>query len=91
MKSAETAYSNDAADEIEKAVQLGMITSDAEVGLAAAKTSLIQAQAAVHTTKLKQVADLSADAKTKAEAAEALATAKVDESIFRREAMVVRC
>ena len=66
-----------------------MITSTAEVELAGAKTSLIQAQAGVHTTKLKLVADLSADAKTKSDAAKALATAKVDESIFRREAMVV--
>ena len=66
-----------------------MITADAEVALAGAKTSLIQAQAAVHTTKLKTVAELSADAKTKAEEAQAMATAKVDESTFRREAMIV--
>ncbi len=88
VRSAETAY-DDAGARIEEAARLGMITSDAEVGLAGAKTSLIQAQAGVHTTKLKLVAELSADAKTKAEAAQALATAKVDESTFRREAMVV--
>lgn len=88
VRSAETAY-DDASKRIEEAARLGMITSDAEVELAGAKTSLIQAQAGVHTTKLKLVADLSADAKTKSDAAQALATAKVDESVFRREAMVV--
>jgi hypothetical protein len=86
--SAEAAY--ELADQrIQEAARLGMITADAEVALVGAKTSLIQAQAAVHTTKLIQVAELSADAKTKAEAAMALATAKVDESIFRRQAMVI--
>jgi hypothetical protein len=88
VRGAEDAY-RVAADSIEEAAQLGMITSDAEVGLAGAKTSLIQAQAAVHTTKLPLIAELSSDAKAKAEAAQAMATAKVDESIFRREAMVV--
>ena len=86
--SAETAY--EAADlKIQEAARLGMITAKADVALVGAKTSLIQAQAAVHTTKLTQVAELSADAKTKAEDAMKLATAKVDESIFRREAMVI--
>jgi hypothetical protein len=74
---------------IEEAARLGMITADAEVALANAKTSLIQAQAAVHTTKLKTVAELSVDAKQKAAEAEAMALAKVDESQFRRVAMVV--
>jgi hypothetical protein len=88
VSSAEDAF--DAAGlRIDEAAGLGMIVSDAEVGLTGAKTSLIQAQAAVHTTKLKQIAELSADARTKAAAAQALAQAKVDESIFRREAMVI--
>jgi len=86
--SAATAY-EDADRKIQEAARLGMITAEAEVVLIGAKTSLIQAQAAVHTTKLTLVAGLSADAKTKAEAAMALATAKVDESIFRRQAMVI--
>ena len=43
----------------------------------------------MHTTKLKLVAELSTDAKSRAEAAQALATAKIDESVFRRQAMVV--
>ena len=86
--SAETAY-DDADARIREASALGMITSDAEVALAGAKTSLIQAQAAVHTTKLPMVAQLSADAKKKSEDAMALATAKVGESTFRRGAMVI--
>ena len=88
VKSAETAY-DDADSRIQEASRLGMITSDAEVALAGAKTSLIQAQAAVHTTKLTLVAQLSADAKKKADDAQAMATAKVDESLFRRQAMIV--
>jgi hypothetical protein len=88
VRSAETSYGG-ASAEIDRAAALGMITEDADLSLAQAKTSLIQAQAAVHTTKLKLVADLSADARKKAEDALGLATAKVDESVFRREAMVV--
>ena len=86
--SAEAAY-DQAAARIEEAGQLGMITDDAELGLAQAKTSLIQAQAAVHTTRLTVVANLASDARAKAEDALAMATAKVDESVFRREAMVI--
>jgi hypothetical protein len=85
---AEAAYL-DAEAAIAEAARLGMITTDAELGLAGAKTSLIQAQAAVHTTKLTSVATLSEDAATQARDARAMATAKVDESIFRRQAMVV--
>ena len=88
VRSAETAY-DDASARIEEAAGLGMIVSTAEVALTGAKTSLIQAQAAVHTTKLTVVAQLSADAKSKAEDAQRLAQAKVDESVFRREAMVI--
>ena len=85
---AEKAY-EEAAARIEQAAQLGMITAEAEVALIGAKTSLIQAQAAVHTTKLKTIAELSGDAKSKSEDAQKLAAAKVDESIFRREAMII--
>ena len=66
VRSAETAYDG-ASARIDEAARLGMITEDAELGLAQAKTSLIQAEAAVHTTKLKLVADLSADARKKAD------------------------
>ena len=86
--SAETAYDT-ASAQIEEAARLGMITSDADLALADAKTSLIQAQAAVHTTKLATVAQLSSSAKAKAESAEAMAAAKISESTFRRGAMVI--
>jgi hypothetical protein len=85
---AETAY-DDAAARIEKAAELGMITSDADLLLVAAKTSLIQAQAAVHTTKLSKIAELSADAKAKADLAAGSANAKISESTFRRQVMVI--
>ncbi len=86
--SAQDAY--DAADrKIASAAGLGMITDDAEAALVGAKTSLIQAQAAVHTTKLTEVADLAGDAKAKAEGATELATAKIDQSVFRRQAMII--
>jgi hypothetical protein len=88
VKGAEAAYDL-ASSKIDEAAKLGMITADADFQLADAKTSLIQAQAAVHTTKLSLVAQLSGDAKKKADDAQALAIAKVDESSFRREAMVV--
>ena len=44
-----------------------MIVSDADVALTEAKTSLIKAQAAVHTTKLTLVASTAGDAETKAD------------------------
>lgn len=88
VRSAAAAY-EEAAGRIEEASRLGMITSDAEVALAGAKTSLIQAQAAVHTTKLTLIARLATEAKEKSAAAQSMATAKVDESTFRRQAMVV--
>ena len=88
VKGAEAAY-NTADDEIKRAASLGMITSDADLALAGAKTSLIQAQAAVHTTKLATVSQLSNDAIAKAQQANSLASAKIDESNFRRQAMIV--
>jgi len=88
LGSAQTAY-DAAGQRIEDAARLGMITADADVGLTQAKTSLIQAQAAVHTTKLPIVSQLSTDAQDKAKAAEDLANAKIDESTFRRQAMII--
>jgi hypothetical protein len=88
VRSAEDAY--EAADQrIDEASRLGMLTEDAEVALAGARTSLIQAQAAVHTTKLTTVSELSTAARDKALEAEQMAQAKVDESVFRRGAMVI--
>jgi hypothetical protein len=88
LAGAETAYGQ-AETRIGEAASLGMIVSDADVTLSEAKTSLIKAQAAVHTTKLTLVAGTAGDAQTKAESATALAQAKLDESVFRRGAMVV--
>jgi hypothetical protein len=88
VTTAETAYDT-ASAQIDEAAKLGMITSDADLALADAKTSLIQAQASVHTTKLATVAQLSSDARSKAESAEALAATKIAESTFRRGAMVI--
>jgi hypothetical protein len=80
----------DSADaRIHEAAGVGMIVEDADVALSEAKTSLIRAQAAVHTTKLTVIAGTATEAKTKAESAEAIAQVRLDESLFRREAMVV--
>jgi hypothetical protein len=85
---AEAAY-DDADAQIQEASRLGMITSDAELALADSKTSLIQAQAAVHTTKLASISQLATDAASKAKDAKGLALAKIEQSNFRRQAMIV--
>ncbi len=88
LTGAQGAY--DSADaRIREAAGVGMIVEDADVTLSEAKTSLIQAQAAVHTTKLTLISGTAAEAKAKAADAEAIARARLDESFFRREAMVV--
>jgi len=68
---------------------VGMIVEDADVALSEAKTSLIQAQAAVYTTKLTVIAGTASESRAKSESAEAIAQARLDESFFRREAMIV--
>jgi hypothetical protein len=74
---------------IDEAAAVGMIVSDADVELAGAKTDLIRARAAVHTTKLTDVASLADSAEAKAGSAQALADEKLAASLFRRAAMVV--
>jgi hypothetical protein len=74
---------------IAEARGLGMLVQDAEVALTEAKTGYIQGQAAVHTTKLTEVTVHTDEASSKAASAEALAQAKLDESLFRREAMII--
>jgi hypothetical protein len=88
LEQAQAAYDH-ALERIEDAKRLGMIVEDAEVGLSQAKTSLIQAQAAVHTTKLTVVAGFTDEAQAKAHDAQLVAQAKIDESVFRRQAMGV--
>jgi hypothetical protein len=85
---ANTAYQA-ADDRIGEAAGAGMIVSDADVQLSQALTSLIRARAAVHTTKLTSVATLADEAAAKAAEAQAFADTKLQESVFRRQAMVV--
>jgi hypothetical protein len=74
---------------IAEARGLGMIVQDADVALTESKTGYIQGQAAVHTTKLTTVKGHTDEAAARSQAALALAQAKLDESLFRREAMIV--
>jgi hypothetical protein len=78
-----------AEEKIARARGLGMIVQDAEVASQESKTAYIQGQAAVHTTKLTTVTGHTDEATTKAESAEALAQAKLDESSFRRQTMII--
>jgi nitrate/TMAO reductase-like tetraheme cytochrome c subunit len=80
---------DEAQAKIEEAAGVGMIVSDADVQLTQAKTSLIQARAAVHTTKLTTVAELADKAEQSAGDAKTFAEGRLAESLFRREAMVV--
>jgi hypothetical protein len=88
LAGAESAYA--AADaRINEAAGIGMIVEDADVTLSEARTSLIKAQAQVHTTKLPVIAPSALEARKKAEEATAIAQARLDESTFRREAMII--
>jgi hypothetical protein len=88
LKRASDAY-DQAQAKIQEAASVGQIVSDADVTLTAAKTSLIRARAAVHTTRLTDVAVLADEAVAKAEEARSFADARLAESLFRREAMIV--
>lgn len=88
LAKAAAAY-DDASARIREAAGVGMIVSDADVQLTAAKTALIRARAAVHTTRLTDVAALTDEAVAKAEEARSFADARLGESLSRREAMVV--
>jgi hypothetical protein len=79
---------SDAEAKLARAKQLGMLVPGADVTLTEARTAYLQAQAAVHTTKLIDVTVHTDEAIAKAESAEALAQVKIDDSIFRRKAMV---
>jgi cytochrome c3-like protein len=88
LSKASQAY-DDAEARIKEAAGVGMIVSDADVQLTEAKTGLIRARAAVHTTKLTAVATLSDEAMAAANEARQFAEGRLSESLFRREAMVV--
>lgn len=88
LERAATAY-DEAEARIREAAGVGMIVSDADVQLTASKTALIRARAAVHTTKLTDVATLADEAVAKAEEARNFADARLGESLSRREAMIV--
>lgn len=87
LRSADDAVTS-AEERIAEAAQLGMIVTDADVQLTEARTNLIKARAAVHTTKLGLIAPIASDAVAKASAAQQVAEGKLEESMFRREAMV---
>lgn len=78
-----------AEERIAEAAGAGMIVSDADVTLSQARTSLIRGRAEVHTTKLTAVAALADEASSKAAEAQQFAETKLQQSVFRREAMVV--
>jgi hypothetical protein len=81
---------NDAAGaSIDEAASLGMLVNDAEVKLTEAKTALIQGRAAVHTTKLTEVTVHTDESVVKANEAQAIADAQIQESILRRQVMVI--
>jgi hypothetical protein len=77
-----------AEQQIEAAARLGMVVRDAHVQLTRARTGLIQAQAAVHTTKLTIVASHADEAIAHATEARLVAESRLDESTFRRQAMI---
>jgi hypothetical protein len=78
-----------ASSRIHDAAGVGMTVEDANVTLSEAKTSLIKAQAAVHTTKLTIISATAAEAKAKADSAAGIAQGRLDENLLRREAMIV--
>ena len=78
-----------AEERIAEAAGAGMIVSDADVTLSQARTSLIRGRAEVHTTKLAAVAALADEASVKAAEAQQFAETRLQESAFRRQAMVV--
>ncbi len=74
---------------IAAAAEAGMIVADADVTVTQSKTSLIQARAAVHTTKLTEVAAKADAAVAKAKEAQDFADARLAESQNRRQAMII--
>ncbi len=88
LTKANQAY-QEAEEAIRRAGGLGMIVTEAESKLAEARTNLVSARAAVHTTKLPVVTKLTDEAIASASAAQAIAADKLSENLFRRLSMVV--
>jgi len=88
LMEADEAY-RQAEQTIQDAKGRGMIVEEAEAKLAEAHTSLIQARAALHTTKLPTVGDLADAARASAATAQEIAAGKLNENLFHRRAMVV--
>ncbi|NOX61621.1 MAG: ammonia-forming cytochrome c nitrite reductase subunit c552 [Chloroflexi bacterium] len=78
-----------AEETIQEAATRGMIVSDAENQLAQARTSLISARAAVHTTKLPMISQLTEDAIASAQEAYSIAHNRLRENEMRRLAMII--
>jgi len=88
LAEASQAY-QEAEESIKQAGALGMIVTEAEGKLAEARTHLVSARAAVHTTKLPIVSKLTDDALASAGVAQEMAAEKLDENLFRRLSMSV--
>jgi len=88
LHQATTTY-DDAEKAIAEAASLQMIVSPEEAQLQQAKTSLLTARAAQHTGQLAEVTQETDKAISTSQQAKQSAEAKISESIFRRQAMVV--
>ena len=88
LADADQAYS-DADVKIHEAALTGMIVTNAEVELAEAITSLITARAFVHTTNIPRISELTDSSIESADSAYQKAEDKIEEHLFRRQAMIV--
>lgn len=74
---------------LERAARIGMITAPEVARLEEARTHLITARAAQHTTQIEVVEDQTAEVLTISEEVRAAAEGAIAESVVRRRAMVV--
>jgi hypothetical protein len=79
----------DASNELTKAAGTGLIVAPEEASLANANTSLVTARAAQHTLSIDTVKAQTDKAVSIAKQVQADAIKAEDESVFRREAMVI--
>jgi predicted CXXCH cytochrome family protein len=85
---ANAAY-EDAENTVSKAADLGMIVTDEENLLAEARTKLITARAQQHSVNLSTVSEASEESMALSKQAKDRANDAIDESRFRRRAMVI--